>query len=103
MDALEVEHGLEHELEDNVNCTVEAAAQLFIYAADELYRRCKDRYPERLRPGVLWHNGNGYSEERWGFWREQWIVISVGGREQKACAAAKAALEAMERVEIFER
>lgn len=114
MDALEFEHEPNNERErDVVNLHVECAAQLFIYAAGELYRRCKDGYSEPLRPistreskvKALWHDGNedeGYSEERWGFWKERRGAISTGGGQglsDEAYVAAKKALEAMEEVE----
>lgn len=51
VDALEFEHEPKSERErDILNLHVECAAQLFIYAAGELYRRCKDGYSEPLRP-----------------------------------------------------
>lgn len=118
VDALEFDydhdHGPENELDrDIINASVESATQLFIHAAAELYHRCRDEYPERLwsgrgrRSGMkgLWHGGTeeeGYSEGRWGFWKERWAAISLAdgqGLSSEAHAAAEEALVAMERVE----
>lgn len=104
MDALEFEHENEN---DNVN--LGPAAQLFIYASAELYRRCKGGSTERsLRSGrgkgsvtkALWNGGEGYSEERWAFWRERWTaLVGVQGLSEQGHVAAKEALEAMKKVE----
>lgn len=104
MDALEFEH---ENVNDNVN--LGPAAQLFIYASAELYRRCKDGSTERsLRSGrgkgsatkALWNGGEGYSEERWAFWRERWTaLVGVQGLSEQGHVAAKEALEAMKKVE----
>lgn len=103
MDALE----FEHEKDDNVS--LESAAQLFIYASGELYRRCKDGSTGRsLHSGrgkgpatnALWHGVENYSEERWAFWRERWTaLVGVQGLSEQGHVAAKGALEAMKKVE----
>ncbi|KAH6887542.1 hypothetical protein B0T10DRAFT_562757 [Thelonectria olida] len=82
---------------------LEAMAQLFVHAAPELYRLCKDRHISqlvRLSKGKLWHGeGNcDYSLERWAFWRERWIALanteSLSGNARQA---AREATEAMEK------
>ena len=108
VDALELDFG-EKEPED-----LEAAAQLFIHAAPELYRRSEDRYTaldgrsdlpnrgtyERWKEINLWHGPEAYSLERWEFWRQRWTLL--GGKKgfsEAARAAAQGALDAMNEAE----
>ncbi|KAH7118526.1 hypothetical protein B0J13DRAFT_680892 [Dactylonectria estremocensis] len=91
----------------------EAAAQLFIYSAPELYRRSRDKYTlegnyglwgtESCTPTVngLWHGCRGGSLKRWNFWTERWAALAS---EQNFSAlgrtAAQQALESMKKTEI---
>lgn len=114
VDALEFEHKPEHD-RGYVNVTAEFAAQLFIYAAAELYPRCKNGDTGSLRLGrgghqevkVLWRHIHGfgdYPEKRWAFWKDRWTAIASGGGKQclsgEVRAAAKEALRPSNKLRV---
>lgn len=81
---------------------LKAAAQLFMYAAPELHRYCK----EEKKLGSLespiedvWKGKDGFSLERWKFWADRLNGLAEKeGLTDDARADAKQAREAMERV-----
>ncbi|RYP68159.1 hypothetical protein DL770_008494 [Monosporascus sp. CRB-9-2] len=103
--ALEFDHGGKEPDE------LEAAAQLFKYAASELYSRCRDGYPVsgsqahrdesgKHEKGARWRGGGGFSMERWEFWKRRWVELaSLEGLSEQARAASGQALQAMEEAE----
>lgn len=101
--ALEVDTG-DKEPED-----LEAAAQLFKYAAPQVYRLCREaKEVDRYHP--LWHgrvNKNpirepfdGPSVERWEFWKERWEVLA--GMPMFTEDGRRAAVEALEAMNCAE-
>ncbi|KAF7558209.1 hypothetical protein G7Z17_g37 [Cylindrodendrum hubeiense] len=92
---------------------LEAAAQLFMHAALELHRLCREKHTTggryglwrtgvagRPRENELWHGPPGPSVERWRFWMERWAAFaSVQSFSPHARAAALGALEAMKKAE----
>lgn len=108
VDALELDFGDEEPDE------LRAAAELFIYAASELFRRSKDQYTgrdgrhclpnrgenKRFQDRNLWHGPEGYSLQRWEFWRERWTALAdVKGFSEKAQTATRDSLKAMNMAE----
>ncbi|KAF2199803.1 hypothetical protein GQ43DRAFT_442164 [Delitschia confertaspora ATCC 74209] len=91
---------LEHDLGDKENEELEAAAQLFIYAAPELYRRCKENQSEGInKQSGLWHGKNGFAEARWKFWMERWEAMTEKDSFSKdARKIAREALESMKKI-----
>lgn len=81
---------------------LKAAAQLFMYAAPELHRYCKEgkKLASLDSPiGSVWKGKNGFSLERWKFWADR--LNELAEKEDlsdDARTAAKQAREAMERV-----
>ena len=92
---------------------MEAAAQLFIHAAPELFRRSKNNhtatgaiakdYNDRSSKSgkqTLWTGRGGYSLERWAFWKERWEVLSnMKELSESERQAARVAIEAMDETE----
>ncbi|KAI3328952.1 hypothetical protein HD806DRAFT_481183 [Xylariaceae sp. AK1471] len=103
--ALELDYGEEQPAH------LEAAAELFIHAAPELYRRSKERSSDVANLGHA-RNGKvgrplinentrgigGYSLELWNFWRERWTAFAAKQSfSDEARRAAREALTAMEK------
>jgi hypothetical protein len=97
-----ISDALEHDSRDEEPGSLEAAAQVFLYAASELYRRCKEGPKEGIpnKKDVLWKGEKGFSLERWGFWRERWSVFAKSeGLSHEARGVAQKAFDAMKEVE----
>ncbi|KAK7427984.1 hypothetical protein QQZ08_005415 [Neonectria magnoliae] len=94
-----IEHALERDHGDEEPNDLEAAAQLFIHAAQELHRLSKEgpQTEGTSRPGGLWHGQEGYSIERWTFWMERWSALAgVESFSTQARTAAGEALKSMQ-------
>lgn len=114
MDALEIEHGSEDQETDQI----EAAVQLFVHAPNEWWRRSKrksgaeeppdpmaktETETDRQGRRLLWRGQDGYSRERWEFWKRRWeFLASEHGYPEKIRQAALEALQAMSKVEAVE-
>ncbi|KAF1850413.1 uncharacterized protein K460DRAFT_361214 [Cucurbitaria berberidis CBS 394.84] len=95
-EALEVDTG------DKEPDSLEAAANLFLYASSELYHRCKEGRTDGMLTSTagVWQGEEGFSEARWRFWTERWTALAgLPGISEHARAVARQALEAMKRVE----
>ncbi|KAH7074148.1 hypothetical protein FB567DRAFT_190873 [Paraphoma chrysanthemicola] len=97
-----ISEALESDTGDKEPESLEAAAEVFINAASELYRRCKEGRTDGMLAGKakLWQGHKGFSLTRWQFWLKRWDVlaqqkdISDHGRE-----FAQKALKAMQEAE----
>lgn len=82
--------------------SLEAAAQLFLYAGPVLFQLCKDRHRGDWdgQEDGLWQGPRGFSRVRWGFWKTRWAALaSAPDLSEQARIAATASLAAMNWVE----
>ncbi|KAM5380899.1 hypothetical protein ACJZ2D_003208 [Fusarium nematophilum] len=102
-----VVRALELENEGTHLSDVEAAAQLFIFASQELFRFSREDCGTssasilwRRRDGGLWEGKDGLSVDRWEFWKTRWATMARGTASEQGQAAAQDALEAMRHAEV---
>ncbi|KAF2133091.1 hypothetical protein P153DRAFT_331481 [Dothidotthia symphoricarpi CBS 119687] len=97
-EALEVDTGNEEP------DSVEAAAELFLYAGSELYRCCQEgqKYGMLNSPASMWKGDEGFSQDRWRFWGERWNALSKAeSLSADTRRIAKQSVEAMKQVEYM--
>ncbi|RYP83955.1 hypothetical protein DL769_001261 [Monosporascus sp. CRB-8-3] len=90
---------------------LEAAAELFKYAASELYSRCRGEHhvsgsqahkdeADKHEEGARWCGEGGFSMEGWELWKRRWAELaSLEGLSEQARAACGQALQAMGKAE----
>ncbi|KAH7397151.1 hypothetical protein BKA66DRAFT_453733 [Pyrenochaeta sp. MPI-SDFR-AT-0127] len=97
-----IAEALETDINDQESNSLEAAAQLFLYAGPELYRRCKESQTKGMLTSTTgsWQDELGFSDARWRFWLEKWKNlakqpdVSIHTR-----SIAQEAVKAMEKAE----
>lgn len=72
----------------------------WILKAGRLLRTADQQYGAAARPGPLFKGKEGFSPERWAFWKErfQWVQAQAGLHERTR-GAAKQAEELMKRLD----
>ncbi|KAK2612309.1 hypothetical protein QQS21_001735 [Conoideocrella luteorostrata] len=97
-----ISDGLETDLTEKDYGSIDAAAQVFKHASSELLRRCKAKQATGLMSDSsgLWSGQDGYSMERWQFWKDRWNSLA----KQQASSpnihdSAREALRHMDKVE----
>ncbi|KPM36718.1 hypothetical protein AK830_g9864 [Neonectria ditissima] len=95
-----IKRALEREGDDTEPDDLEAAAQLFIYAAPELYRPSTDTTTNMPSKDNVWNDRRGCYMGRWDFWMDRWASLArEEGFSTEVRTAADEAFKAMQRVE----
>ncbi|KAH7069843.1 hypothetical protein BKA63DRAFT_89489 [Paraphoma chrysanthemicola] len=97
-----ISEALESETGDKEPESLEAAAEVFIHAAPELYRRSKQNRTDGMLTGKaeLWQGHKGFSATRWQFWLKRWVTLAQQGDiSDRGRELAQKALKAMQEAE----